>query len=139
MSQNGPNEGSDLGVLESRKLRFDKVEDESVLRLTYSDVFRVRQKKDQPPNQACRWTVKIGDDLCKDAPLVTDRYDGKSSDVHSAGMISGYCKSVPAGSYDVSVEVMPRPHETAYKDPDCYTGWNQSTWSIEVIEYRNVY
>lgn len=139
ISQNGPNEADDKAVLKSRNLAFEKMEENSVLKVTYTDVFRVTQKTGQPANQACRWLVHVGENGCKDKPIFTDRHDGKSSDVHSAGVISGYCESVPAGTHEISVEVMPRPHKTGYKDPDCYTGWNTSTWSIEVVEFRTVH
>ena len=124
ISQNGPNEGGDVGVLESRKLDFKKVQPDSVLKVTYTDNFRVTKGKSEALNQACRWVVKVGDNTCADKPIYGDRHDGKSSNVHSSGVISGYCEAVPDGNHKITVEVMPTPHETAYKTADCYTGWN---------------
>ena len=72
---NGPDYDIDTGIIESRFLEFDKLFEDSVLRITYTDNLRVRDF-----NASCRYEVTVDSDSCLSGALVYDYY---TSDVNT--------------------------------------------------------
>ena len=129
-SGNGPNDGGDNNQIESRVHMFEKYREDTDLRIFYSDNHRVLGT-----NKACRWEVKIDGESCASTKLYGDRHDANGSNVHASSSIIGYCEGIGKGEREISVWVTPSPHkDNAYNGTDCYTGWNQSAWLIEVME-----
>lgn len=129
-TDNGPNDGTDNGRLESRDLRFFKNYEASRIRVLYSDNLRARGR-----GSACRWTVKVDGADCDEGQIYTDRHDGNGSNVHSQSSFIGYCGKLKSGWHTLQVWVSPSPHgDGAFAGSDCYTGWNGSTWTLETTE-----
>lgn len=126
----GPNDGLDKGKIESRTLEFKKSIESSNIRIIYSDNFRVIGSA-----KACRWKITIDDKECatnQSNQLNHDRYSATASNVHAGGIIFGYCSGIPKGQHKIEVSVSPVRAQD--KGADCYTGWNNTTWTIEAAE-----
>ncbi len=131
-SQNGPNDTTDDGRVASRVLRFQKIEKTSEVRIVYSDNLRVTHGSKWA---ACRWTVTVDGIDCGDRSIHTDRHDEHSASNHTHSTIIGYCSELSIGLHTVHVWVSPTPADNnKYGGSDCYTGWDNSLWTLEATE-----
>ncbi len=129
-SGNGPNDDTDHGLIDSRILRFKKIEDESEIRIAYHDNTRVSGN-----SAACRWTLEVNGTDCNGQSLYVDRHDGSSTNIHSPSTLVGYCQGLKADWYTIRVWVSPVPTgDDRFKNSNCYTGWDNSHWTLEAVE-----
>ncbi|MEL6534011.1 MAG: hypothetical protein AAFQ98_01300 [Bacteroidota bacterium] len=132
---NGPNDGRDSGKVTGRTLTFTKRFADTALRITYSDNLRVYSSGRH--DASGRWEIRIDDKGIPGAPIYQDFYTHTGTtknNHHIPCTIRGIAKGVSAGSHTVSVWVGGVPGHANH--PDRYTGWNNSTWTIEVEEVR---
>ncbi|WP_133510966.1 hypothetical protein [Candidatus Thiosymbion oneisti] len=132
-SKLGPEDGKESGALEGRKLTFNKHKKDSVIRIGYTDNFRVIGER-----KACRWEIKVDGKSCPSGKLVYDRHDGNNSNVRTSNHVIGYCENLPKGNHTIKVWVGPRPGNDRYKKSNCDTGWAKSRWTLEVMEIANM-
>jgi hypothetical protein len=125
-SGNGPNEEGDMGRLNSRTIRINKLFAETALRIVYCDNFRVNGE-----NVACRWEIRV-DGNSVSPPILADRYE-LSGNRHLHGTVMGYARGVAAGAHEIQVWIVAHPHNGG-RGTDVYTGWSSSTWSLEAEE-----
>lgn len=126
VSGNGPKEEADMGRLNSRTLKINKLFPETALRIVYCDNFRVFGD-----NVACRWEILV-DGKSVNPPILADRYE-PSGNRHLHGTVMGYAKGVAAGAHEIQVWIVEHPHNQG-KRTDASTGWDSSTWSLEAEE-----
>lgn len=124
-TDNGPNDGTDFGIIKSRRLSFEKLRGNSDIRISYTDTFRTRGN-----SKACRWEILIDDTSCPSQLLVYDNYVSQGN-YHRSGTLVGYCSGLDTGLHEIQIHVGNTP---GYTGSDCYTGWNSSTWVIEAEE-----
>ncbi len=126
----GPNDGRDTGLITSRRLSIKKFRDETTLRIGYSDAFRV-----YAGNNACRWEIVVDGASCPGGALVYDLYAGSTLsgilDEHRSDAVFGYCEGISKGVHAIEINVGTTP---GYSAADCFTGWNNSRWTIEAEE-----
>lgn len=125
-SGNGPEEGLDMGRLNSRTIRITKLFPDTALRIVYCDNFRVLGD-----NVACRWEIRV-DGNSVNPPILADRYES-SGNRHLHGMVMGYARGIAAGAHEIQVWIVTHPHNQG-KGTDAFTGWAASTWSLEAEE-----
>jgi hypothetical protein len=125
-SGNGPNEEGDMGRLNSRTIRINKLFAETALRIVYCDNFRVNGE-----NVACRWEIRV-DGNSVSPPILADRYE-LSGNRHLHGTVMGYARGVAAGAHEIQVWIVAHPHNGG-RGTDVCTGWSSSTWSLEAEE-----
>jgi hypothetical protein len=125
-SGNGPNEEGDMGRLNSRTIRINKLFSETTLRIVYCDNFRVAGQ-----NAACRWEIRV-DGNSVNPPILADRYE-ESGNRHLHGTVMGYARGVAAGAHEIQVWIVAHPHNQG-RGTDVWTGWSASTWSLEAEE-----
>ena len=131
-SGNGPNDGKDLGFVEGRKLSFTKQHHDTTVRIGYTDNLRVLGQ-----NKACRWEILIDGKQCPSGELFYDRHDGNNANTHISQQVVGYCDALPKGPHEIAINVLAQPGRDHYRQSDCYTGWNNSRWVLEVMEINN--
>ena len=124
-TDNGPNDGTDIGIIESRLLSFEKLRSNSDIRISYTDNFRTFGY-----GKACRWEILIDGTSCPSQPLVYDNYVSQGN-IHRSGTFVGYCSGLDTGLHEIQIYVDNTP---GYTRSDCYTGWENSTWLIEAEE-----
>lgn len=122
------NDNLDEGKLESRVLHFTKKHPSTGLRVSYVDVFRVVGN-----GEGCSWEIRFDDVSCTPEPIRFDKYTAASgvTDDHDPTSVFGTCFGIPAGPVTIDVWVT-RGH--GHQHGDCYTGWNNSSWALEVEE-----
>ncbi|MBA2661517.1 MAG: hypothetical protein H0U74_04435 [Bradymonadaceae bacterium] len=113
--------------LATRKLDFTKIQADTDLRITYHDNFRSYAADGMA--RACKWELYLNGSPCSSGAIFGSVYS-ESDDNHDPGSIRGYCSGVQAGSHTVQVYVSSTANLQGY----CHTGFNASTWSIEVEE-----
>ncbi|MBT3218794.1 MAG: hypothetical protein HN348_06860 [Proteobacteria bacterium] len=122
----------DDGLLSGRNLVFDKVHDDTWLRLTYYDNFGCYSGTDNDPCQ-CIWELLINDASCKNDGPIEGYISSVVIDMQHSSTIGGWCNKsdngkLAAGSYEVEVDV------TATGNCDCYTGFDNMTGFLEAEE-----
>ncbi|MFK5948874.1 MAG: hypothetical protein QM500_08925, partial [Methylococcales bacterium] len=127
---NGPDDDTDSGQIVSRVLTVNKLKDNTVLRIGYTDSMRTYLA-----SKSCRWEIKIDGASCPGQSLIYDYYN-ISTDImlYRSQNVVGYCSGISSGSKQVQVWVSSTP---GYSDSDCYTGWKESTWVLEAEEVLN--
>ncbi|MFC1747169.1 hypothetical protein ACFL2V_00025 [Pseudomonadota bacterium] len=127
---NGPNDEIDNGRVMSRTLSFKKLRPDTAIRILYHDNFRVYGN-----GIASRWEIKLNGSAPPGGQISQDIHDhvsvGGITNHHSPGSILGYARGMPAGTHEIQVWVGPVP---GYAQNNVYTGWNNSSWSIEAEE-----
>jgi hypothetical protein len=128
----GPNDDTDNGNIATRTLAFAKVQAGTAIRVTYTDNFRVATPATS--GGACRWELLFNGQPCAmPGRLIYDLYAPANFNNHRPQSVAGTCLGLAAGNYNIQVAVSTAPgYVTA--NSDCYTGWNQSYWSIEAEE-----
>ncbi len=126
-------DGADTGQIVSRVLQFHKSNDDTAIRIGYSDNWRVYSH-----DRACRWEIRIktGADAAVSCPgggLIYDFYIAGVTAInhYRSGSVFGYCEGIAAGNHEIQVWVSATP---GYSGSDCYTGWSGTRWTIEAEE-----
>ena len=124
---NGPNNGLDIGQITSRVLTIVKKENDTAIRISYTDNLRALGA-----NKSCRWEIKVDGTSSPVQPLVYDVYASLAGDSpHRSRTLVGYFKGLSAGSHEIQIWVGPTP---GYSNCDCFTGWPSGTWVLEAEE-----
>lgn len=124
---NGPMNGLDIGQITSRVLTIVKKENNTAIRISYTDNLRTLG-----PNKACRWELKVNGNSSTIQPLVYDFFASlQGENPHRSRTLVGYFKGLTAGTHEIQVWVGPTP---GYSNCDCYTGFSNSTWVLEAEE-----
>ena len=126
----------DNGTVTGRVLNFDKLEANSVLRITYSDNLRVLSKDPAAfaGSFGTIWTIYLdGAPTQIHTRLNTNAYvagSGFVQDVnhHRQSALIGYLEGIPAGPHTISVELI-----DVGNNNDSYTGW-ESSFLLEAME-----
>lgn len=131
----GQPSGIDSGPVPGRELTFTKKYNDTKLRVSYSDHFRVNGA-----GKACRWEVYFNGLPCSQPGRVAYDVYVDSGNTHRPATVLGYCESTSAGSLDagdvIDVNVLVS-NSPGYSGSDCYTGWqSDATWLLEVEEVR---
>lgn len=131
-SANGPMESVTNGQITqitSRVLTFDKKNNDTKLRISYTDNFRV-----MPSGSgvcSARYEIRIDGNSCPNQPLVYDFWSSPEINVHRSSTLVGYCSGIPAGTHQIQIWVSNVPgQQFGY----VLTGWSDSTWVIECEE-----
>ncbi len=127
---------SDTGPVNGRTLIFDKLQTDSVLRITYSDNIRVLSKNPAAfaGSWGTRWIIHLdGIPTQVRTRLNTNAYvagSGFVQDVnhHRQSSLIGYLEGVPIGQHTITVEMVDEGNNN-----DAYTGW-ESSFLLEVME-----
>ena len=130
---NGPDDPLDNGQVVSRVLNFTKKRDDTKIRISYTDNFRVVSWGGGSSN-ACSWELRIDGLSCPSQVLQYNEYVASGNtlnNLHKSQSIVGYCDMVPAGNHQIQVWV---GGVNTWPQSDCFTGWFNSTWVIEVEE-----
>jgi len=122
---NGPNDDTD-GQIKSRVLRFTKAKTHTKIRINYTDNLATLGSA-----KACRWEIRVDGRSCPNQALVYDDYAYRFERTFSTRTIVGYCSGVAAGSHTIGIWAGSTP---GYPGSNCFTGWDNSTWVIEVVE-----
>jgi hypothetical protein len=122
VTANGPGHTTGNGELPSRKLTFTKVYEETRIRIFYCDNFRIMGNEAR-----CRYEILVDGKPIPGDPIYADRY-GSSGNYHEQSTIFGYAKGIKSGKHTISIQL------TSEAPCEVYTGWDNSTWSIEAEE-----
>lgn len=117
-------DGRDNGYVNWRVLAFNKEEDSSIIRVTYSDNLRVHGHE-----KWCKWEIRMDTKPCKNNLSGTRHVSGNQND-HVPGQIVGYCQGLNKGAHEMKIHVRGN-------SADCYTGWDrqqQNHFLLETVE-----
>ncbi|HDN27297.1 MAG TPA: hypothetical protein ENG03_09430 [Thioploca sp.] len=128
---NGPNDYREAGQITSRVLRFTKAKTHTKIRISYTDNLTTVLLTVGKYRKSCRWEIRVDGRSCPNQALVYDYYANYKDYIHQSSTVVGYCSGVAAGSHTIGIWVGNTP---GYSDSDCHTGYNDSTWVIEVQE-----
>lgn len=124
----GPIDGKDEGLVDDRIFNFSKSQGDTVIRIGYTDNFRVIG--DGPNSKGCRWEILLDGGSCPSGELVYDYFATLTgSNVLRSNTVLGYCEGLSEGMHQITVLVTP-----IIEDSDCFTGVNSARWVIEVEE-----
>lgn len=117
-------------VLESRWLFFNKKQDAAALRISYTDNMRPRGLSTN-----CRYEILIDGQRCPSGRLIYDYHVNADDNPHRSRNVIGYCEGISVGRRNISIAVEATLGKSFRGvEPSCSTGWNNSTWVIEVME-----
>jgi hypothetical protein len=118
--------------LAARQFTFVKTQTQSRVRIDYTD--NMRSYGGDGVTRACRWFVRFNGVECPSGDIYGDVYaeGGAGNNYHHMRNISGYCDSLPAGTYTVQVYAGNVPGYQAR----CWTGWTDSTFFLEAEELQ---
>jgi len=126
----GPDDQTDNGQVVSRVLAMKKNYNDTAIRITYCDNFRVYGH-----NVAARWEVRVDGQTIPGGALVYDRYAAQTSgswtNNHYFSTLFGFAQGINAGNHQIQVWVSNSP---GYGVCDAWTGWTNSRWTIEAQE-----
>jgi len=128
---NGPNDYREAGQITSRVLRFTKAKTHTKIRISYTDNLTTVLLTVGKYRKSCRWEIRVDGRSCPNQALVYDYYAHHHDYIHQSSTVVGYCSGVAAGSHTIGIWVGNTP---GYSDSDCHTGYNDSTWVLEVQE-----
>lgn len=125
----GPNDEQDNGLVAGRVLDFYKLHEDTAVRIVYCDNFRVEGQGARHG----RWEVLVdntappGGSICQDVHANSGGY----TNYHLPATIRGFAIGLTAGKHSISIHVGNIPGGA---NCNRYTGWVDSTWSIEAEE-----
>jgi hypothetical protein len=131
-------EDMDDGVLEDRELSFTKIEESTMVRLTYYDSFTVNGSGTLGL-YGCRWALLFNGAPCTDPGPIAANVTTMGSTISTTD-ISGWCAETddgPLGAQEivVTVQVGPLPASVSgVTDGDCMTGLGTITGFLEAEE-----
>jgi len=128
----GDPDSRDEGLVNGRILDFIKTQNDTAIRISYTDNFRVIGEL--PLGKGCSWEIQVDGDSCPSGKLVYNYFatltDSNQLRSHT---VVGYCEGLSVGMHQVTVFVTP-----LRVDSDCFTGFGfepePSRWVIEVEE-----
>lgn len=122
-------DGRDHGYVGgSRTLTFDKLEDDTSLRMLWYDNTRV-----YGVNRRCQWEIYIDNNHCPSGKIAMSMFTTQNDNDYQPMITMGYCK-VPSGRHTMRIYVH---SNDGHNNHDCYTGYYWSTpnnWVMEVEE-----
>lgn len=126
----GPSDEQDNGLVVSRVLKFEKLREDTAIRIVYCDNFRVEGQG----AMAGRWEILVDQVAPPGGPIYLDVYgnSGGYTNYHLPATIRGFALGLAPGKHIVSIKVGEVPDHSA--GGNRYTGWHRSTWSIEAEE-----
>jgi hypothetical protein len=123
----GPLDGRDEGLVNGRILNFNKTYNDTVIRIGYTDNFRVIGNG--PNSKGCRWEIQLDSISCPSGELVYDYFATLTGSTQlRSNTVVGFCEGLSVGMHQITVSVPIIP------DSDCFTGVNSARWVIEVKE-----
>lgn len=125
----GPNDETDDGLVDSRVLHFEKYRKDTAIKIMYCDNFRVAGQG----GQAGRWEILVDQAAPPGGPILQDIHAHSSghTNYHLPATIKGFALGLAAGKHTINIKVGNTPSGSP---SNRYTGWNNSTWSIEAEE-----
>jgi hypothetical protein len=123
------NQDTDTGAVPDRTLSFTKVDDATMLRLTYFDGFRVFGNGGAC---ACRWTVLFNGKTCVDPGIVVMDATTGVVDSSRATTLTAYCGATQSGPLTGDVDIT--VNVSSVNNCDCQTGFDGVTGLLEVEE-----
>lgn len=121
----------DEGYVKNREMSFDKVADETVLRLAYFDSFGAQSGTENDPC-GCRWELLIDDASCEDPGAIVHDVVSIQEQAVQTSTLSGWCEdAIDAGTVALSVYVDQIPGTDGC---DCLTGFGDVSGFIEAEE-----
>eukprot|EP00497_Spongosphaera_streptacantha_P003414 TRINITY_DN40_c0_g1_i1.p1 TRINITY_DN40_c0_g1~~TRINITY_DN40_c0_g1_i1.p1 ORF type:complete len:562 (-),score=131.71 TRINITY_DN40_c0_g1_i1:146-1831(-) len=121
----------DKGLLDDRVLDFTKLEDDTVMRLTYADNFRVYGH-----GKTCRWNVLIDGKDCA-IPIMNGKHNWHSGNDHEPHAVTGTCPGLAKGAHKMTVYLADN------NSGDCSTGWDANSskdaFFLEAVELKPEY
>ena len=123
------NEGGYFGRIPSRTLKVKKELNDTVLRILYSDNTRIGGNTSAA--SGARWEIRI-DGKSLNPPLSMDRMETGDLHFRIHTLFVGYAR-LAACTYEIQVWVGEIPGEPSFPE-HMTTGWNNSTWCLEVEE-----
>lgn len=138
------------GAIGGRKFTFTKKKDDSLLRILYTDTFRVichskRYHGRWIDGCAARWEIKIDGQSCPSGGIYQDWYVHRFQDPHRTQSFGGVCKGVSEGKHTLEVFVYKTPWHHQWNINYPYTGWSahhgtaKATVHMEVQEIPESY
>jgi len=138
------------GAIGGRKFTFTKKKDDSLLRILYTDTFRVLCHHNRYHGRwidgcAARWEIKIDGKSCPSGGIYQDWYVHRFQDPHRTQSFGGVCKGVSEGKHTVEVFVYKTPWHQQWNIYYPYTGWHaghgtpRATVHMEVQEIPESY
>ena len=116
------------GLVPDRELVFDKQDDDSELRISYTDLFGVLHQAGNTEARVCFWEVLVNGDSCSD-PIIVATEGNSPGEFVVSSTVFGWCSDVPAGEVVLEVEV-----EEWGANGECFTGLNGLTGWLEAEE-----
>lgn len=116
-------DGRDSGVLTHYQLSFEKKNEETTLRLFFTENLRSHSPHH---HCTCTWELLVDSKHCPNAEIFGQVYvhrhhagDAKDTNPHRVRSFAGFCENIPAGTHNAVANVRQKgsPH------CDCYTGW----------------
>lgn len=132
MATGNGNDATDNGQIVSRILSFTKLYHDTAIKITYCDNLRIYS---QTTNSTARWEVRINGNHPPGGYIYQDKHNDvivSGSNFHEPTIIKGYAQGLEAGEH--RIEVWVKTPIYGHHAADCFTGWNNSTWSIEAEE-----
>jgi hypothetical protein len=119
--------------VQSRVLKFTKAQDDTNIRIGYTDVLTVYCE-----SSSCDafWEIKIDGESCAEEPLVYGYsvYNlEKKTHIYRARNLIGYCKGIEKGEHEVQVWIVKMNVYYGSKGK-CVTGFKDSRWTLEAEE-----
>lgn len=127
-------DGRDGGWVNYRILNFDKKDDDTWMRLLYSDNLRVYRT-----GHRCRWEIKIDDVTCSTGLIARSFHTADNDNDHQPAQVVGYCGDLKKGSHTAKIWLTSNNGRTS--GHDCFTGnyWGYpNNWVIEAEETEPV-
>jgi hypothetical protein len=119
------NDGKDNGYVVSRTLTIIKAKTDTALRILYCDNFRVTGT-----NVAARWEIHIDGKSTSNGGIYQDIHSSNGNR-HAPATIMGYATGISVGTHTIQIWV---GKNVSHPQADAFTGWNESTWTIEAEE-----
>ncbi|MCP4105252.1 MAG: hypothetical protein GY749_06910 [Desulfobacteraceae bacterium] len=121
---NGPETGA--GLITGRVLKFNKIRDDTAIRIGYTDNTRVM-------NGAGRLEIIVDGVSCPGGALIYDyaMLNSPNSNHHGSQQVVGYCQGITSGEHEIQIRT---GTVSEYPVGDIDIGYKYSTWVIEVEE-----
>lgn len=119
-------DGRDYGYVNQRTLSFTKLDDNTSMRLLYSDNLRV-----YGTNRKCQWEIYIDDTHCASGKIAMSAHTTQNDNDYQPGMVVGYCHGLKKGGHSMRIYVNSNDGQ---RNHDCLTGGHWGTPNNFVLE-----
>jgi len=126
-------DGRDSSWINYRILDFDKLEDDTEIRFTYSDNFRVHKT-----SHNCNWEIRVNGASCPTGVISRSMHTAENDNDHQPGVIAGYCGDLKKGRHQMRIWLT---SNSGHNNHDCYTGgyWGYpNNWVMEAEESKPI-